>query len=99
VDQGFGFDPLVLGGVGLFAVLGLALIAVRRSNRQKRLPSAWQRMPKDKPIANCPTCGSPLKRGQECPECRAKDEETIRQRLRELGGQTGDGADSTEGRR
>lgn len=92
-------QELLLGGAGAFAALALAVVVVRRSRRPKRLPPAWQRMPKDRPISHCPTCGAPLKRGQECPECRAKDEETIRQRLRELGDHGQASAGDTEGRR
>lgn len=99
VSSGSESDQLLIGSAAVFAALALALVVVRRSRRQHSLPSVMQRMPKDKPIANCPTCGRALKRGQECPECRAKDQETIQQRLRELGEDPGSGTGDAEGRR
>ncbi len=95
---GGSFDGLLLGGLGFFAFAALALVVVRRARRPKAA-SAWREMRRDLPISSCPTCGQPLKRGQECPACQAKGEELIRRRLSELAGEANASEPPEEGKR
>ncbi|MHB1005485.1 MAG: VWA domain-containing protein [Chloroflexota bacterium] len=98
VENGPGLDQMIAGGVGIFVGLGLVVLLVRRS-RHPRASTAWQRIPKDKPLTECPNCGRPLKRGHDCPDCAAKDQEIIRQRLRDLGDKPGGSNGGGEGGR
>lgn len=88
-------DDILLGSLGFFAATALALVLVRRARRPKAA-SAWQQMPKDLPISECPTCGRPLKRGRECPDCKAADDQLILRRLREIGGKDGEATPEQE---
>jgi hypothetical protein len=85
--------PLLPGGLAILAVLLLAAVVVRRRSRPSRRLTQY----KDERLSKCPTCGGRLKRGRDCPVCRAEDDKLIQRRLRELAGKPPEDEPEREG--